>query len=120
VPPSVQYGMDFLCNKNGMYLYKDHEFIHKHLVQSAFMDNYFIWSKHSETQTMEETIIDEREEKNLNIPDRAYNHDDGGEDDVGENDEGLDVEELMRNIAPDVLLQCRNKSFNNFETLDKV
>jgi hypothetical protein len=26
----------------------------------------------------------------------------------------------MRNIAPDVLLQCRDKSFNNFETLDKA
>jgi hypothetical protein len=35
-------------------------------------------------------------------------HDDGGEDDVGENDESLDVEELMWNVAPDVLLQCRN------------
>jgi hypothetical protein len=26
----------------------------------------------------------------------------------------------MRNVAPDVLLQCRNKSFANFETLDKA
>jgi hypothetical protein len=33
-----------------MYLYKDHEIIHEHLVQSGFMDNYFIWSKHGETQ----------------------------------------------------------------------
>jgi hypothetical protein len=30
------------------------------------------------------------------------------------------VEELMRNVAPDVLLQCRNKGFNNFETLNKA
>jgi hypothetical protein len=30
------------------------------------------------------------------------------------------VEELMLNVAPDVLLQCRNKGFNSFETLDKV
>jgi hypothetical protein len=54
--------------------------------------------------------------------DHVYSHhDDGGDqDDVGENDEGLHVEELMRNIAPDVLLQCRNKSFNNFETLNKA
>jgi hypothetical protein len=48
-------------------------------------------------------------------------HDDGGEDDVGEkNDEGLDVEELMQNVAPDELLQCRNKDFDNFEILDKA
>jgi hypothetical protein len=48
-------------------------------------------------------------------------HDDGGDqDNVGENDEGLDVEELMRNVAPDVLLQCRNKGFDNFETLNKA
>jgi hypothetical protein len=33
-------------------------------------------------------------------------------------DEGLDVEELMRNVAPDVLLQCRNKGFDNVETLN--
>jgi hypothetical protein len=32
-----------------MYLYKDHEIIHEHSVQSGFMDNYFIWSKHGET-----------------------------------------------------------------------
>jgi hypothetical protein len=47
-------------------------------------------------------------------------HDDEGEDDVGENDEGLDVEELMRNVVPDVLLQGRKKGFDNFETLDKA
>jgi hypothetical protein len=54
--------------------------------------------------------------------DHVYSHhDDGGDqDDVGENDEGLDVEELMRNVAPDVLLHCRNKGFNNFETLNKA
>jgi hypothetical protein len=26
----------------------------------------------------------------------------------------------MWNVAPDVLLQCRNKGFNNFETLNKA
>jgi hypothetical protein len=36
------------------------------------------------------------------------------------NDECLDVEELMHNVTPDVLLQCRNKGFDNFETLDKA
>jgi hypothetical protein len=43
-------------------------------------------------------------------------HDDGGDQD----DEGLDVEELMWNVAPDMLLQCRNKGFDNLETLNKV
>jgi hypothetical protein len=48
-------------------------------------------------------------------------HDDGGDqDDVAENDEGLDVEELMWNVALDVLLQYRNKGFKNFETLNKA
>jgi hypothetical protein len=52
--------------------------------------------------------------------DHVYSHhDDGGADDVGEND-GLDVEDLMQNVPSDVLLQCRNKGFNNFETLDKT
>jgi hypothetical protein len=26
----------------------------------------------------------------------------------------------MRNVVPNVLLQCRNKDFDNFEMLDKV
>jgi hypothetical protein len=79
------------------------------------MDNFFIWSKHSETQPRTKNIIDEREEEIMNVPDHVYSHhDDGGEDDVGENDEGLDVEEHH------VLLQCRNKGFNNFETFDKA
>jgi hypothetical protein len=31
-----------LCNNNVMYLYKDHKIIHIYLVQSGFIDNYFI------------------------------------------------------------------------------
>jgi hypothetical protein len=60
----------------------------------------------------------------------SHHHNDGFEDDVGQDhigqddaghgDEGIDVEELMRNVAPDVLLQRKKKSFDNFETLDKV
>jgi hypothetical protein len=104
-----------------MYLYKDYEIIREHLVQSDFMDNYFIWSKHGETKPRTESIIDEREEKNMNANHVYSYHDDGGEDDVGENNhDRLDVEELMCNVAPDVLLQYRNKGFDNFETLDKV
>jgi hypothetical protein len=106
-----------ICDNIVMYLYKDHEIICRHLVRSGFMNNYFIWSKHSETQPRTESIIDEREEENMN----ADQHDDGGDqDDVGENDEVLDVEELVQNVAPDVFLQCRNKGFENFETLNKV
>jgi hypothetical protein len=86
------------------------------LVWSGFMDNYFIWSKHGETQPRTESIIDEREEANMNADHVYSHHDDGGDQD----DEGLDVEESMRNVTPDVLLQCRNKDFNNFETLNKA
>jgi hypothetical protein len=57
----------------------------------------------------------------MNVPDHVYSHhDDGVEDDIGQDDEDLDVEELMHNIVPDVLLQCRNKGFNNFEIFDKA
>jgi hypothetical protein len=57
----------------------------------------------------------------MNVPDHLYSHcDDGGEDDVGQDGEDLDVEELMRNVVPNVLLHCRNKGFNNFEALGKV
>jgi hypothetical protein len=62
----------------------------------------------------------------MGIPDgMCSHHDDGCEDDIGQDDadhryEGFDVEEMMRNVAPKVLLQRRNKGFNNFEMLDKV
>jgi hypothetical protein len=93
----------------------------EHLVHRSFMDNYFIWSKHGETQPRTESIIDGREEENMNVHHVYTHHDDGGDqDDVGENDKGLDVEELMQNVAPGVLLQCRNKGFDNFETLNKA
>jgi hypothetical protein len=39
-----------VCNNNMMYLYENSEIIHEHLVRSGFMNNYFIWSKHGETQ----------------------------------------------------------------------
>jgi hypothetical protein len=110
-----------VCNNNVMYQYKDREIIREHLVQIGFMENYFIWSKHGETQPRTETITDEREEENMNADHVYSHHDDGGDQfDVGENDEGLDVEELMQNVAPDVLLECRNKGFGNFETLNKA
>jgi hypothetical protein len=90
------------------------------------MDNYFICTKHGVTQPRTESIIDERAEENMGIPDDVCSHhDDGCEDDIGQddvdhNDEGFDVEELMRNVAPDVLLQRRNKGFDNFDMIDKA
>jgi hypothetical protein len=53
----------------------------------------------------------------MNADHVSSHRDDGGDqDDVGENGEGLDVEELIWNVAHDVLLQCRNKGFDNFDT----
>jgi transcription elongation factor Elf1 len=43
-------------------MFKDREVIHEYLVQSGFMDNYFIWTKHGETQPGTKSIIDERAE----------------------------------------------------------
>jgi hypothetical protein len=97
-----------VCNNNMMYMYKDREIIYEHLVHSGVMDNYFIWSKHEETQPRTESIIDERELENMNADQVYSHHDNGGEDDVGETDEGLDME-LMRNVAHDVLLHCRTR-----------
>jgi hypothetical protein len=42
------------------------------------------------------------------------------QDDADHSNEGFDVEELMRNVAPDVFLKRRNKSFDNFEIRDKA
>jgi hypothetical protein len=60
----------------------------------------------------------------------SHHHDDGFEDDVGQDDigqddaghgdDGIDMEELMHNVAPDALLQRRNKGFDNFEMLDNA
>jgi hypothetical protein len=107
-------------------MFKDHEIIREHLVQSGFLDNYFIWTKHSETQPGIESIIDERTEENMGILDDVCSHhndrceDDIHQDDVDHSDEGFDVEELMRNVVPNVLLQRRNKGLDNFEMLDKA
>jgi hypothetical protein len=90
------------------------------------MDNYFIWTKHGETQLRIESIIDERAEENMGIPDDVCSHhDDGCEDDIGQddadhNDESFDVEERMHNVASDVLLQRRNKGLDNFDMLDQA
>jgi hypothetical protein len=74
------------------------------------MDNYLIWTKHGETQPRIENMIDERVEENMDILDDVYSHhDDGcedniGQDDAGHGDEGFDVEELIIDVAPNVLL----------------
>jgi hypothetical protein len=107
-------------------MFKDHEVICEHLVQSGFMDNYFIWTKHDETQPGIESIINEMTEENMDIPDDVCSHhadrceNDIGPDDVDHSDEGFDVEEVICNVALDVLLQRRNKCFNNSEMLDKA
>jgi hypothetical protein len=60
---------------------------------SGFIDNYFIWSMHGETQPSTESIIDEREEEKMNVDHVYSHHDDGGDqDDLGPNNKGLDVE----------------------------
>jgi hypothetical protein len=114
-----------ICKNDVMF--KNCEVIHEHLVQSGFIDNYFIWTKHGETQSKTERIIDERAEDNMGIPDDVCHshHDDRCEDDIGQDDadhddEDFDVEKLMHNVALDVFLQRRNKCFNNFDILDKV
>jgi hypothetical protein len=113
-----------VCKNDVMF--KDCEVIREHLVRTGFIDNYFIWTKNGETQPRIESIVDKRAEDNMDIPDDVYSHhddrceDDIGQDDVVHGDECFDVEELMRNIAPDVLLRRRNKGFDNFKMLDKV
>jgi hypothetical protein len=90
------------------------------------MDNYFIWTKHDKTQSETESIIDERAEDNMGISDDVCSHhddrceDDIDQDDADHSDEDFDVDELMHNVAPDVLLQRRNKCFDNFELNDKA
>jgi hypothetical protein len=64
-------------------MFKDHEVIREHLVWSGFMDNYFVWTKHGETQQGTESIIDEGEEENMCIPDDVCSHHkDRCEDDI--------------------------------------
>jgi hypothetical protein len=77
-------------------MFKDHEVVCEHLVQSGFMDNYFIWTKHGDTQLGTESIIDERAEENMGIPDDVCSHHDNGcEDDIGQDDADHSDESLM-------------------------
>jgi hypothetical protein len=51
------------------------------------MDNHLIWTKHGETQSRIESIIDEKAEENMDVPNHVYSHhDDGYEDDIGQDD----------------------------------
>jgi hypothetical protein len=36
--------------RKNVVMFKDREVIREHLVRSGFMDKYFIWTKHGETQ----------------------------------------------------------------------
>jgi hypothetical protein len=68
-----------VCNNNVMYLYTNPKIICENLVQSDFMDNYFIWSKLGETQPGTESIIDEREDEDMNAGHVYTHHNDGGD-----------------------------------------
>jgi hypothetical protein len=70
-----------IYNNNVMYLIKDRELVHEHLVWIGFMDNYFIWSKHGETTLRIESIVDETQPRTDHV--YSHHHDDGFEDDVG-------------------------------------
>jgi hypothetical protein len=67
-----------ICNNNVMYLIKVLELIHKHLARIGFMDNYFIWSKHGETTSRIESIVDETQPRIDHV--YSHHHDDGFED----------------------------------------
>jgi hypothetical protein len=41
-----------IYNNHMIYLIKDRELIHEHLVRIGFMDNYFIWSKNGEKASL--------------------------------------------------------------------
>jgi hypothetical protein len=59
-------------------MFKDCEIIREYLVRSGFMDNYFIWSKHSETQQRIEIIVDKRAKENMDISDEVYSRHNAG------------------------------------------
>jgi hypothetical protein len=114
-----------VCKNDVMFKYR--EVVYEYLIQSGFMDNYFICTKHGETQLGTESIIDERKKENMGIPDDVCSHHDGGcEDDIGQddadhNDKGFDVEELTRlmccykeEIMVSIILRCLIKRRETF------
>jgi hypothetical protein len=79
------------------------ETIHGHLLEKGFIDNHSIWTKHGETG------------------ENAQGNDDSAHvfpDSHGS--EGIDVEELLRNIEHEDLLENRNKGLDNLEMMEKV
>jgi hypothetical protein len=57
-------------------------------------------------QPRTKSIIDDREEENMNADHVYSHHDDRGDYDIGENDEGPDVEQMW-NVVSDVLPYLR-------------
>ena len=114
-----QKGICCPCKKcKNDIMYAERQEISAHLLRNGFMPNYFIWTKHGEVDPGLQDH-DEPRSPQVNTTDRE-SHDIGTQDDGGVDDGALDVEELFRNVAPEVLLQNTNKGFDNFENLDKA
>jgi len=109
------------CKNEAMYPCSDRGTICFHLLKNGFMKNYYIWTKHGE--------IGENPSGDSDVPQDAHQHRRGCDHtsdithdvDQHDDDDAFDVEELMRNVAPEVLLQRTTaKGYDNFEALDKA
>ena len=88
------------CKNN--VLWDRPETIREHLLEKGFIDNYSIWTKHGETGA------------------NAQGNDDTDVVHESHGGEGLDVEELLRNVAREELLENRKRGLDNIETMEKA
>jgi uncharacterized protein YqgQ/transcription elongation factor Elf1 len=90
------------------------ETIHENLLEKGFVDNYSVWTKHGETGENAEGNDTEQEREEASNDDSTHVFDDshGGE--------GIDVEELLRNIEHEVLIENRKGGLDNLEMMEKA
>jgi hypothetical protein len=90
------------------------EMICEHLLEKCFFDNYSIWTKHGETRENAQGNDTKQEREEAGNDDFAHVfHDSHG-------GEGIYVEELLRNIERDDLLENRKGGLDNVETMEKA
>jgi hypothetical protein len=83
-------------------------------LEKGFIDNYSIWTKHDETGENAQGNNTEQEREEADNDDSAHVFHDS------HSGEAIDVEELLRNIEREDLLENRKRVLDNLETMEKA
>lgn len=109
-----------ICKNEAMYPSNERDTIRFHLLKNGFVKNYCVWTKHGEIG--DNPAEDSYVSHDVQQAQRGCDYTSDITHDVDQHDDphDFDIEELMRNVAPEVLLENTTKGYDNFEALDKA